>query len=442
MGRSISVAMIVRDEAGLIAQCLDAMSGFADEVRVVDTGSTDDTVAIARGRGAQVDSFTWCGDFSAARNVSLSACTSDWILVLDADEFVSADDGTQIRALARGPLDRCYRFTTRNYTNAQTVSEFRPCASDDPFARGFAGWYPSVKVRLFPRAAGARFEGRVHEVVNASLEAAGVRVVACDTPIHHYPLLKSAERVLAKQRMYLDLGLEKVAQNPDDAHARAELGNQYAELGDYASAAATYREAFRRDCTNAVVAKDLGGVLFLLDRRDEAQQALDIALKLDPSLVEGWRNLGVIHVAEERWAQAVASFERALDIDPALPDGYRYLAVALRGTARLADAADAAEKALDAQPVSAAAVHLYAELMSVLALFQKGRDLLTAKLTESDFPRAELCYALGELWYREGRSTEARNGFQECLSLHPGHENARARLSEIESQLEAQPSDG
>ena len=79
--------------------------------------------------------------------------------------------------------------------------------------------------------------------------------------------------------------------------------------------------------------------------------------------------------------------------------------------------------------------------MSALGRFQEGRDLLTAKLTESGFPRAELCCALGELWYRQERPKKARDRFQECLSLHPGHENARTRLSEVESQLEAQPSD-
>ncbi|NIA16702.1 MAG: tetratricopeptide repeat protein [Nitrospiraceae bacterium] len=433
MGRSISVAMIVRDEAGQIAQCLDALAGLADEVCVVDTGSTDDTIAIVRRHGAKVDFFPWCGDFSAARNISLDGCTGDWILVLDADERIAPKDRAEICALARGPLDRCYRFTTRNYTNTDAVSEFHPCAPSDPHARGFAGWYPSVKVRMFPRGAGARFEGRVHEVVNRSLEAAGVRVVPCSVPIHHYPYLKSADRVLAKQQMYLELGLKKVAEHPDDANAHAELGNQYADLGDYASAAAAYREALRRDPSNAVVAKDLGGVLYLLDRRAEAEQALGIALRLDPSLVEGWRNLGVIHVAQERWAEAVACFERALAIDPASPDGYRYLAVALQGAGRLTDAADAAAKALAAQPVSAAAVHLYAELVGTLGRFQEGRDLLTAKLSGSDFPRAELCHALGELWFREGRSIEARNCFEECLALQPGHGNARTRLSEMES---------
>lgn len=86
MGIGISLCMIVKDEAGSLQQCLNAVRDVVDEIIVVDTGSIDDTTEIARLHGAVVIRMEWNGDFSEARNLSLAAATKPWILVLDADE--------------------------------------------------------------------------------------------------------------------------------------------------------------------------------------------------------------------------------------------------------------------------------------------------------------------------------------------------------------------
>lgn len=92
----LSLSMIVRDEAERLAACLRSVQGFVDEMVVVDTGSCDDTVAIAEGLGATVHRIDWPGDFAPARNQALQWVSGDWVLVLDADE--------QLRPEAREPL--------------------------------------------------------------------------------------------------------------------------------------------------------------------------------------------------------------------------------------------------------------------------------------------------------------------------------------------------
>jgi tetratricopeptide (TPR) repeat protein len=82
----ISFCTIVKNEAENLHRCLSSVKPYVDEMIIVDTGSTDDTVKIAQQYGAKVSHFEWCDDFAAARNYSLSLVSGGWILTLDADE--------------------------------------------------------------------------------------------------------------------------------------------------------------------------------------------------------------------------------------------------------------------------------------------------------------------------------------------------------------------
>jgi len=152
----LSVAIITCDEERILARTLASVS-FADEVIVVDSGSTDATVEIAESFGAKVFRRGWPG-FAAQKNFAISQCSGDWVLSLDADEELTPELRTQIRVLLpTNPPADAFFINRRNLFLNRWIK------------RG--GYYPDSKLRLFRRSAAnfshpPHFEERpVHETI-------------------------------------------------------------------------------------------------------------------------------------------------------------------------------------------------------------------------------------------------------------------------------------
>jgi len=324
----VSVAMIVRNESRLFPECFAHHAALWAEWCIVDTGSTDDTPRMAQEHGHQFASFTWCDDFAAARNAALALCTQPWIFILDADERLSNQGIAEIQRLAASGPDRAYRFETRNYTHAETLTGFQACAPDDPFARGHQGWHPSYKVRLFPNRDDIRFEGNVHELVEPALRRLSIPIQRVQYPVHHYPQLRPDEEITRKHELYLRLGRLKIDAAPNDPKAYIEFANQCSEVGAYESAAAAYREGLALDPNYPDAWKDLGGVLHLMGRGEDAEQALRIALRFDPDSHGAWRNLGVVLATAHQYDKAIEALKNAIRLNPEWSKGWLYIAEA------------------------------------------------------------------------------------------------------------------
>ncbi len=111
----LSLCMIVKDEAEMLPECLASVQGVVDEIVIVDTGSTDDTVAIAHAAGAKVVHEPWQNDFARARNAALAHATGDYVLQLDADERLAMLSKPMVRAVVEKAASRwrCSRYTMR-----------------------------------------------------------------------------------------------------------------------------------------------------------------------------------------------------------------------------------------------------------------------------------------------------------------------------------------
>jgi glycosyltransferase involved in cell wall biosynthesis len=165
----LTLALIARDEEPVIARCLESVRHIAMELIVVDTGSTDNTRDIARKAGAKVLEFPWVDDFSAARNASLDAATGQWILALDADEYLPESSSKAIERILTEVDDKHCAFHLLNKS------------SQDGGRSGMVGKI----VRLFPNHPDIRYEWPVHEQVVTSIQRANIPILDTDIEIIH-----------------------------------------------------------------------------------------------------------------------------------------------------------------------------------------------------------------------------------------------------------------
>ncbi len=287
---AVSVCMIVKDERRHLPAALASVKPFASEIVVVDTGSTDRSVDLARLFGARVFAFPWNGDFSEARNLSLSQATGEWILVLDADEVLAARDLPRLQELVSRAGSAAFSITTRNYTAEVTRKNWTANAGEYPAEERGLGWTPSLKVRLFPNAPRVRFQGAVHELVEGTLAQCGIPVLPCDIPVHHYGKLDNA-KCAEKQEQYYLLGMKKLSQGGATVEALTELAIQATELGRFSEAEELWRRVLELTPEAAEPYFNLGYLyLSLGDYRKAREHALKGA-RLAPEMKEAAFNL-------------------------------------------------------------------------------------------------------------------------------------------------------
>lgn len=208
--------MIVKNEAESIARCLYSIHGVADEIVVVDTGSTDATREIATAAGAIIVQRPWTDDFSAARNASLDAATGEWILVLDADEELDTASGSRLSATLRELTAEGVRVRLRNLMPTGEL-----CAFDE-----------SRLTRIFRNRPDHRYQGIIHEQIRPSIEKNGGKVVDAQlTIIHHGYAKKTAQGNQTRTERNLRLLETALCATPDDAYLHYHAGITCKSLG-------------------------------------------------------------------------------------------------------------------------------------------------------------------------------------------------------------------
>jgi len=377
---TLGLAMIVKDEEKNLERCLRSVYGLVDEMVVVDTGSKDRTVEIAKVFTSKIFSAQWKDDFALARNEALTHVTADWVLVLDADEVIAAKDHHLILEAMQEFGVGGFRVLTRNYCSDSSVAGWKPTDSADLFSTIAPGWFPSMKVRLFQR--GFQFKGRVHEMVDGSILDAGGKIVPLPLFVHHFGSLNDD---VEKRKRYMALGRLKVEENPQDAKAYYELGVQYKGLQEYALAEEMLTRSIALDSFSIQPLLNLGIVLqkqekyydamkqyalvlgrdkkqadayfglafcyFQLGKLNEACALFTMAIKVNPELVDAFVNLGAISERQEKFKEAIGYLTKALSLNPRHGRAYYNLGVVQEKMGDISSALSCYKKAVECQYV-------------------------------------------------------------------------------------------
>ena len=223
----LSICLIVKNEEKFLGQCLASACVLASQIVVVDTGSTDRTVEIAKEHGAEVHHFPWNDDFAAARNAALERATGDWVLALDADEELMPDQAQ----------------TLVQEMQTAGVMAFRLPIIDKGREEEGCSYVP----RLFRNAPGLFFLGRVHEQAFSSIEVRcqewGLRHVLGKSALLHHGYVKEVMQSrdkIARNLRLLKLALEEL---PGEPNLLMSLGLELVRSGEREAGLPHYWEA-------------------------------------------------------------------------------------------------------------------------------------------------------------------------------------------------------
>ncbi|TDG15171.1 glycosyltransferase family 2 protein [Seongchinamella unica] len=220
-GTSLSLCMIVKNEAFFLRDCLSRAAPHVDDIVVVDTGSTDDTRDIAREFTDRLYDFQWRDDFAAARNHALAQANGDWIIVLDADEVIAPEDWQRIRELIERTDKDAFFLTQYNYSVEPLDKDWVPIPAKTAYSRHYKGYRPNPIARLFRNREDIRYQGRVHEVIDYSLADGSWQVL--DIPIHHHMDEDPSKMQVDRQLNYLRI-IEQDLEGEEDGRLWTAAG--------------------------------------------------------------------------------------------------------------------------------------------------------------------------------------------------------------------------
>jgi glycosyltransferase involved in cell wall biosynthesis len=226
---TIGLSMIVKNGGADLRHCLESVRTLVDQIVIADTGSTDNMLEIAKEFGATIVTHPWTNHFADARNAALAPITTDWVLVLDADEELSPEALKAIPELLAQTPEQLggYQLTIRNYLpNTLTTvlgSIARQNNDGHERARSARVYGEHILCRLFRRHPDIIFTGRIHEGVEIQIDKAGFQFIPSELRILHFGHLVDTANHDKKQERYLKMLWAAVKETPDMPHLWQQL---------------------------------------------------------------------------------------------------------------------------------------------------------------------------------------------------------------------------
>ncbi|MEK6920782.1 MAG: tetratricopeptide repeat protein, partial [Nanoarchaeota archaeon] len=298
--------------------------------------------------------FQWSNDFSAARNFALQHTTGDWILVLDADECIAAEDHQRIKELVTQEKSAAYFLHQKEYTNNTTLTGFYYNGAKNNTERENKGntdnylGYVLVEnaIRLFKNTKNIRFSWRIHESVQPFLEKQGLVPSDSGVFIHHYKQEKGEQAQHEKMLRYLAIEEEQIRETPDnpkpyyevgliyhalgkyqdaitafervialqpnERRAYHKLGRSLVKIGDYAKALVVFKKYLTSDETNSDVYGEIGLLFIKRKEYDHAINALTAALQRNSGNILARHNLVLLYLQRGKKENALMLLDEGI----------------------------------------------------------------------------------------------------------------------------------
>ena len=345
----ISLCMIVKNEEDWIEGAVQSVRSIVNEVIIVDTGSTDSTPSRIAALAHKTLTLRWKDSFGDARNVSLAEAREPWILVLDADERIAWKDLPLVVEATKSNAADGYHLIQRNYVFANHVFGWTANQGDYEEGARYPGYVDNPLIRLFRNSPEIRFRGAVHEIIDPTRLSSQFKFANMPAVIHHYGKVRGEERVQAKQRFYLALGLKKIEEDPANAKAYFDLGIQYQELGRHAEACACFDQVF--EMSRLPVSLLYWAISEkTLRHYDSAAGLLNRALRLGLDTLELHLELGNVWLAQGEFLKARDEYAKCLQTEPKNPVAAFNHGLVLRKMGDLQGAEKLYKKALTLDP--------------------------------------------------------------------------------------------
>ncbi|WP_379157270.1 glycosyltransferase [Paenibacillus sp. sgz5001063] len=283
--------MIVKNEEKYIEKCLKSVEGIVDEIIIVDTGSTDATLEIVGRHTDAIYHYKWNNDFAEARNFSISKSNSDYILVLDADEYLDE------QFVDKDALVADYYFVKiKNYLSLGNAVNHSA-------------------IRMFKNHIGLKYDNKIHEHLNIS-NFTGLEHAYANFIIHHVGYEKGIVNERNKEDRNLKLLLMEVKENPS-GYSYFNLGAHYKIYGNYPKAVEAYQKSYNLSRGNIFIPKLISGLsecLIELDRNAEAIAILKDAVLQFPDYTDFYFIMGRAYGKLEYLNDAEFCFKKCLEI--------------------------------------------------------------------------------------------------------------------------------
>lgn len=300
----VSLCLIVKNEEDFLERCVSSVRDLVEEVIILDTGSSDKTLEIAHRLTDKVFVKEFSGDFSEMRNLAMSKAKNEWILFLDADEFLYPKEINKLKKMISDGIDKNVggvKFYAYNFFNT-------------------GGWFTSHVLRLFRNNKGFHYERAVGERIEKSITDRGFDVIEPDILLTHIGYYKPREYRYRKMENYISIAEKQIEENSNDFLAYAYKGINLRNNGYLEEAYYFTEKAVRGNPNSFIIQSFFGSVARSVKKDSLAIQAYYEAEKLAPKKMKSImkNNRGVIVMSQGKYEEAEKIFSEAYSGNPHL----------------------------------------------------------------------------------------------------------------------------